>query len=164
MATLEILKYPNPVLKKQSKRIRKIDNEIREMLENMKETMLSASGIGLAAPQVNILKRAIVVSAGEDIYKFINPVITNYEGETIADEGCLSFPNMIATIKRHRWIKLKAQNEEGKKIVLEAEDLFARVIQHEIDHLNGILITDRAEPGTFREIPKEEDIEEANVI
>ena len=163
MAILQILKYPDPLLKKQSKKIVKVNDEIRELLEDMAETMYSAGGVGLAAPQVGILKRAIVVDIGEDIHKIINPVITNYKGDATADEGCLCFPGMMGTVKRYFWIRVKGIDENGKEINIEAEDLLSRVIQHEIDHLNGILIIDRAEPGTFREVPKEEIQEEAVV-
>lgn len=153
---MEILKYPSPQLKKQAKAVKKITDEIRKIFDEMEKVMLSSSGIGIAATQVDIPKRLIIASDGENIYKLINPVIVAHKGEVICDEGCLSFPGMIATIKRYKWIKCKAQNENGKKITIEADDLLARVIQHEIDHLNGILIIDRAEEGTFREIPKEE--------
>lgn len=156
MAELPVLVYPHPTLKKNSKRLRKVTEDTKQLLLDMAETMSSAYGLGLAAPQVGVPQRLITVSTGEKPYLLVNPRIVKREGEELADEGCLSFPGMVATIKRSLWVKVKGLNEEGKRVEVEVEGLLARVFQHEVDHLNGILIIDLAEPGTFRPLEKEE--------
>ena len=156
MAKLPILVYPHPTLKKNSKRLRKVTEDTKQLLLDMAETMSSASGIGLAAPQIGVSQRLITVNTGEKLYLLVNPRIVKREDEELADEGCLSFPGMVATIKRSLLVKVKGLDEEGKRVEVEAEGLLARVFQHEIDHLNGVLIIDLAEPGTFRPLEKEE--------
>jgi peptide deformylase len=148
------------ILRKPSKTVKKIDENIKSLGLKMLEIMREAKGIGLAAPQLGILKRVIVVEKIEEKgpYILINPRITKREGEEISTEGCLCFPEMIADIKRAFRVKVKGIDENGKKVEIEAEGLLARVFQHEIDHLNGILIIDRAEPQTFRKREEEKEI------
>ena len=141
---LEIKKYPDPVLRKKTQDVDKITPEIREMISDMTETMLKKDGVGLAAPQVGISKKIIVIKL-ETPKVFINPIITNKSKETdIMEEGCLSFPKFFLKIKRPKKIELIALDENGKKIEITAEGLMARVLQHETDHVNGILFVDRA--------------------
>ncbi|MCD6500425.1 peptide deformylase [bacterium] len=141
---LEIKKYPDPVLKKRAQRVREIGDEERELIKNMLETMYENKGVGLAAPQVGVLKRIIVVDIGEGPMVFINPEILKKKGgKEISEEGCLSVPGVFLKIKRWKEIKVRAKNEKGKEFEVEASGLFSHCLQQEIDHLNGKLILDR---------------------
>ena len=147
MAILEIRKFNDKVLRKRAKRVRKVDKNIRQLIVDMAQTMAKGQGIGLAAPQVGILRRVIVIHGdfkGQRILGLINPKITKMSKEKEKDtEGCLSFPGIFLEIKRAKEIKVKGLDINGKKVKLKAKDLLARVLQHEIDHLNGILFFDR---------------------
>ncbi|SEF67956.1 peptide deformylase [Caloramator fervidus] len=145
MAIRKIRTLGDEVLRKISKPVEKIDQRILTLIEDMVDTMYEANGVGLAAPQVGILKRVIVVDIGEGLYKLINPEIIYEEGEQIDEEACLSIPNRSGFVKRPKKIKVKALNEKGKEVIIEAEDFFARALCHEIDHLNGVLYIDRLE-------------------
>ncbi len=139
----QILKYPDPVLKKKSEEVTEITDEIKRLAQDLKETMFARQGIGLAAPQVGIPKRIIVVQEKTPLV-FINPKIVKKSSETtLEQEGCLSFPGIFLKIKRANEIEIKALNEEGAKISFKSEGLMARVFQHEIDHLDGVLCIDR---------------------
>jgi len=141
MATLEIKKYPEPILRKKCQELKEITPEIKELVLNMTETMLKNQGIGLAAPQVGVLKRIIAVKTSR---VFINPKIIRKSRKTIIDEeGCLSFPGLFLKIKRAKEVEIEALNENGEKIYFKTEGLPARIFQHEIDHLDGILFIDR---------------------
>lgn len=146
---LRIIRHDgDPVLRKISKEVKEVNDRIRELAEDMIETMYENYGVGLAAPQVGILKRVIVVdvdteSENQEPYVFINPVIVEQSGEQRGPEGCLSVPGVMGEITRPFKIKVEALNTDGEKFTLEAEDFFARAICHEIDHLNGILFIDR---------------------
>lgn len=142
---LKILLIGDPVLRKKAKRVEKIDDEIKKLAEDMMETMKSADGVGLAAPQVGRSIRMIVVSyEGKDMV-LINPEIIEKEGESIDIEGCLSVPGVEVPVKRAEKITLKFQNLKGKTQIIKAEGMWARIFQHEIDHLDGILIVDKIE-------------------
>lgn len=144
---MEILRYPNSVLKRPSAALLTVGNEAREMLEKMAETMYSNRGIGLAAPQIGINKQLIVVDIGDGrILRLINPLVLKKEGKEEMEEGCLSVPGIYISIKRPKKIKIKALNENGQEISLEAAGLLARAIMHEIDHLRGKLIMDHINP------------------
>ena len=147
MAILEIKKFKDPVLKKKSKKIRKVNDKIKKLIVDMAQTMEQGQGIGLAAPQVGVLKRIIVVKAdlkGQRILALINPKITKKGREKEkGEEGCLSFPGIFLEIKRAKEIRVKAININGKKVSLKAKGVLARVLQHEIDHLNGVLFYSR---------------------
>lgn len=157
----EIKTFEAPVLKKQAKRIQKITDEVLDIVSDMLDTLNESKGVGLAANQLDILRRIILVDEGEDVFCLINPRIVKTEGEEIATEGCLSFPKIIAEVKRAKVIKVKGQTLQGKNICKEIEGLVARIYQHEIDHLNGITFLERAEPGTIREMKVE--VEEENI-
>ena len=151
MSLLSIVTYPNPVLKTVCKPVEKVTKEIQKLLEEMAETMYAAPGIGLAAPQVNILKRVIVVDTvwkreenGRQLYQLINPVIVESAGSIEWEEGCLSIPEFSQIMKRSQKVTVKALDKTGKEIVIDAEDLLAVCLQHEIDHLDGKLIIDKA--------------------
>lgn len=140
----EIVKYPNPILRKRSEEIREITEEIKKLAQDMKEVMLVNQGRGLAAPQVGLLKRIIVVQSIQGPQVFFNPKIIKKSRETIIEEeGCLSFPGLFLKIKRAKEVVISSLNEKGEKISLKTEGLSARIFQHEIDHLDGILIIDR---------------------
>jgi len=147
MAILEIKKFKDPILRKRSKKIRKVNDKIKKLIVDMAQTMAKGQGIGLAAPQVGVLRRVIVVHGdfkGQRILGLINPKITKMSKEKEKDmEGCLSFPGIILEIKRAKEIKVKGLDINGKKIRLKAKGLLARVIQHEIDHLDGIVFYNR---------------------
>ena len=140
---LDIKKYPNSILKKKSEEVKEIDDETRRLIANMLETMYTNQGVGLAAPQVGILKRIFILDVGEGPKVFINPKILARKGKEISEEGCLSVPGVFLGIKRAKEITIEALNEKGEKFRVEATGLLARCLQQEMDHLNGVLILDR---------------------
>jgi peptide deformylase len=149
MAILEILHYPDPRLRNQAISVEKVDNDIRELVKNMFETMYQAPGIGLASIQVNVPKRVIVVDVSEDHDQpicFINPQIIEADGEETMDEGCLSVPGFYETVQRAEKIRVRALNEHGETFEMDADGLLAVCIQHEIDHLDGKLFVDYISP------------------
>lgn len=134
------------ILRKKCREVLTIDNKIKILLDDMIDTMYENEGIGLAAPQIGILKRIAVIDLGEDnIYKIINPKIIKSSGEQIDQEGCLSVPEIKGDVKRPKNVTVVYTDENGKEIKLEAEDLLARCICHELDHLDGILFIDKIE-------------------
>jgi len=144
MPVYEIRKYGDPILREKSKRLEDIGPKEQKIFSIMAETMYKARGIGLAAPQIGIEYQMIIADAGDKLIKLANPVIIAKEGENFLEEGCLSIPDVIVGIKRARKILVKGWNEKGKEIEMELEDLPARVILHEVDHLLGVLIVDYA--------------------
>lgn len=143
MALREIRLEDDPILRKKSKEITDITKRIEVLLEDMVDTMNEADGVGLAAPQIGVLRRAIVVDVGEGPLKMINPEILEIEGEVTDVEGCLSIPGRSGTVSRPEWVKIKYLDMEGKENILEGDGLLARAICHEIDHLEGILYIDK---------------------
>ncbi|WP_459480656.1 peptide deformylase [Clostridium saccharoperbutylacetonicum] len=143
MALRNIRKYGDDVLRKKCREIDKIDNRLLTLIEDMKETMYEADGVGLAAPQVGILKRLFVVDIGEGPLVFINPEILETSGTQTDEEGCLSLPGKTEEVTRPNFVKARALNEKGEEFEIEAEELLARAILHEYDHLNGTLFIDR---------------------
>jgi peptide deformylase len=141
MAVRVIRKLDDEVLRKKSKRVEKIDGRIQTLLDDMAETMYKAEGVGLAAPQVGILRRVIVIDVGEGLLKLINPELISYSGEQIDIEGCLSIPDVHGEVKRPESVVVRALNEKGEKVEILGSDLLARALCHEIDHLNGLLFT-----------------------
>lgn len=151
VSTLSIITYPNPALKKVSEPVERVTKEIQKLLEDLAETMYAAPGVGLAAPQVGELKRVIVLDASwgkeggkKQLYQLVNPKIVERSGEIEWEEGCLSIPEFLQKMKRSKSVKVEALDKNGKKIVVEGEDLLAVCLQHEIDHLDGKLIIDKA--------------------
>ena len=147
MAIREILTYPHPVLREKAKKVTTFDDELKTLVQDMGETMFDAPGVGLAANQIGVAKQIIVVdqSQSEEDKQFIaliNPVISDGEGSVVDDEGCLSVVECMAKVKRFQKIHVTAQDLEGKPVEFDAEERFARIIQHEVDHLNGILFID----------------------
>ncbi len=144
MAVLPIIEFPDPVLRQRARKVRKIGDSIRVLADDMVDTMRHAGGVGLAANQIGVLKRVIVIQLPEDeeAQVYINPEIVQREGERRVEEGCLSIPGFKATITRSIWVKFRGLDMESKLIRLKAEGLLAQALEHEIDHLNGILYVD----------------------
>ena len=159
MAIRQIRENGNEILRKKSKEVEKVDEKIVELLNDMLETMHKYNGVGLAAPQVGILKRVIVIDLydGNEPLKLVNPVILKTKGKQEVEEGCLSFPNQYAKVVRPEEIVAEALNEKGEKIKIKAKGLLAQAICHEIDHLNGILFVDLMLPGTLEYVEPKED-------
>ncbi|HEY3306554.1 MAG TPA: peptide deformylase [Candidatus Binatia bacterium] len=147
MAILKILKYPDPILKKAAAPVESVTVETSRLIEDMVETMYRAPGVGLAAPQVGVSRRIIVLdpdheNPGKNLLKLINPEILHAEGEVMWEEGCLSVVDFTVEIKRAANVRVVALNEKEKEVSIDAEGLLAVALQHEIDHLNGKLIID----------------------
>ena len=138
-----VLLGEDEVLRKHSRRVEKFDKRLRTLLDDMAETMIDADGVGLAAPQVGVLKRCVVIDAGDGLIELVNPEIVSMEGSVIGAEGCLSIPGRRCTVERPEKVVVAAQNRDGKAIQLEAEGLLAVAMCHEIDHLDGVLYIDR---------------------
>jgi peptide deformylase len=158
MPLLDIVTVPNKVLRSKAKEVKNIDQETKSLIDNMVETMREAPGVGLAAPQVGVLSRVIVVEWGDDedekapkkLYTLVNPEITKKSEETVLGvEGCLSIPKFIGEVERSENITIRGFNRNGQPVKINAEGWLARIFQHEVDHLNGVLFTDRAESLTM---------------
>ncbi|MGY0372131.1 peptide deformylase [Clostridium sp. JNZ J1-5] len=143
MALRNIRTEEDEILRKKSRKVDEVNDRILTLIEDMKETMYAADGVGLAAPQIGILKRIVVIDVGNGPITLINPEIMSVEGSQIDYEGCLSIPGEQGKVKRPFKVKVKALNEENKEIEIEGEELLARALCHEIDHLNGILFIDK---------------------
>lgn len=142
---LKIVTYPESILRRRAEDVDDVDDEIIRLIEDMSESMYADDGAGLAAPQVGVSKRVIVMDAGYGLKSYINPVIRARGDEVrTVDEGCLSLPGIRVDVSRPSRIVVSAMNENGDTVEVEAEGLLARVFQHEIDHINGILIIDHA--------------------
>lgn len=144
MALLEIKLYPDPILRLEARAVPKITASVRKLLDDMAETMRAAEGVGLAAPQVGVSKRIIIVDVGEGLIELINPRLEKREGLETAMEGCLSIPQYVGEVERAATVTVVGLNREGEEIRITGSGLLARALQHEIDHLNGILFIDRA--------------------
>ena len=140
---LEVRKYGNAILREKAQPVKEITQEIKALINNMAETMYRYEGIGLAAPQVGIGERIITADIGDGLIAVANPEVLHSSGVQTGQEGCLSLPGIVLEIERAGEIVVEGLNAEGKRVELRASDLFARVLQHEIDHLNGLLIIDR---------------------
>jgi peptide deformylase len=149
MAKLDILHYPDPRLYTVAKPVQTVDARIRRLIDDMKETMYAAPGIGLAATQVNVHERLLVMDISEtrdDFRVFINPEIVSQTGRAENEEGCLSVPGVYDKVTRAEWVKVRAMDRDGKSFELEAEGLLAVCIQHEMDHLLGKVFVDYLSP------------------
>lgn len=144
MAKRNIVKLGDEILRKVCRTQLSFDERLHQVLDDMAETMYEADGVGLAAPQVGILRRYCIVDAGDGLLELINPVIESAKGEQTGEEGCLSVPDKYATVTRPMKVKVRAQDRFGKSFTVKAEGLKARALCHEIDHLDGILYIDRA--------------------
>ena len=145
MAIYSIVKVGDPVLREQAKEVKSITPNVIKLLENMADTLYEAKGVGLAAPQIGISKRVVVIDTGEGLIELINPQIIKYSEETESCvEGCLSIPGIQGEVERYLKVAVRALNREGEEFEIEGEGLLARAFQHEIDHLHGVLYVDRA--------------------
>jgi peptide deformylase len=159
MAVIPIRVAPDPVLRRKAKKISTLDSSVRKLIENMKETMQDANGVGLAAPQVGIPLRLIVIRTAEDqeYIVLINPEIVKRKGEREIEEKCLSIPGYSGMVKRACLVTVKGRDQNWKEVKLKGEELLAQALEHEIDHLNGILYVDRVEnQEKLRKIEPEE--------
>ncbi len=144
MAIRAIRKDGDKILRKVSRKVDVIDDRIRILLDDMKETMKDSSGVGLAAPQVGVLRRVVVIDVGEGLIELINPVIVYESGEQTEEEGCLSVPGIRGQVKRPGKVIVRAMDRKGETVEITGTELLAVAFCHEIDHLNGILFTDKA--------------------
>lgn len=158
MAIRTIRQEDDEILRKRAREVEEIDEKIKTLIDDMVETMHKYDGLGLAAPQVGVLKRIVVIDLYDDkgVIVLINPVIKKQKGTQIVEEGCLSFPNKFAKVERPEQITIEALNINGEKIKLTGKGLLAQAIAHEIDHLNGEVFIDKILPGTLEVIQTEE--------
>ncbi len=159
MAIRNIRMEGDPILSKISKEVEKVDDKVKQLVQDMFDTMHKADGLGLAAVQVGILKRIVVIDLYDGVSKFvlINPVITKAEGEKVEfEEGCLSFPNQFAKVERYNNVTVEALDIDGKKIKIEASEILAQCIQHECDHLEGHVFKEKMIPGSLEVITPED--------
>ncbi len=154
MALREVVTLPDPVLRRKAFKVTDFGPELQTLIEDMVETMRAEPGVGLAANQVGILQRLIVVEYGEDedekappkLYVVVNPELTRLsEAVIFGTEGCLSIPGYVGKVERHEALVVKGQNRRGQAVTIKAKGWLARIFQHEVDHLNGVLFVDRAE-------------------
>lgn len=158
MAIRQIRLSNDEILRKTSREVEEVNDKIRELLQDMLETMHRYNGVGLAAPQVGVLKRVIVIDLydGSEPLQLVNPKIVKAKGKQEVEEGCLSFPNEYAKLIRPKEVIVEALNEKGEKVKIVGKDLLAQALAHEIDHLNGILFVDNMLPGTLEYIDPED--------
>lgn len=157
MSKLDIVVAGNPVLRMQAEEVKKIDKKLQRFLKDMAETMYAADGVGLAAPQVGVSKRIVVIDVGEGLIEMINPVIVKKEGSVIGGEGCLSVPDYEGEVERAEYVECEFTDRNGKRMLLQADGLLAIAVQHELDHLDGVLFIDKAK--SIMPKPKEKMIE-----
>ena len=145
MAKLKILTAGDPVLRQTAAEVTKIDKKLLKLLKDMADTMYAAEGVGLAAPQIGVSKRIVVIDVGDGIIEMINPVIVNKEGSVVGGEGCLSVPEYEGEVERAEKVECEFTDRSGKRYLIETNGLLAIAIQHELDHLDGVLFIDKAQ-------------------
>lgn len=151
---LKIIKFPNPFLRRQAKAVKKVTPQIVKLIDDMIETMHAAPGVGLAAPQVHRSLRVIVVDPGSGPLAFVNPEILERSGCQVFTEGCLCLPGVEAPVARASHVRVKALDRAGDELIIEAEGFLATILQHEIDHLEGVVFIDRVkDPSTIKYVP-----------
>lgn len=146
----------DPILRQVAKPVTKITPVIEKLLDDMVATMVDANGVGLAATQIGVLKRVIVMDVGEGLVEMVNPVILSKEGNQIDTEGCLSLPGIQGDVERALTVTVRGSNRQGEEVTLEATGLFARCVQHEVDHLDGVLFTDYLQPHQIVQVLQKE--------
>ena len=156
MAIRKVVKYGEASLRQPSKEVHKVSQKIKNLVQDMLDTMYDAMGVGLAAPQVGILKRVVVIDVGEGPIVMINPEIIETSGEQTGDEGCLSLPGKAGCVTRPNYVKARFLGEDMQEYEIEGEELLARAICHELDHLDGHMYTEKVE-GPLHEVKYEED-------
>lgn len=145
MSKLKILVAGDPILRQRSEEVKRIDKKLHRLLKDMADTMYAADGVGLAAPQIGQLKRMVVIDVGEGLMELINPVITKKEGSVVGGEGCLSVPDYEGEVERAEYVECEFTDRSGKRMLVQAHGLLAIAIQHELDHLDGVLFIDKAQ-------------------
>lgn len=145
-----IRKIGDPVLRTKAKEVEEITDRTRQLIKDMYDTMYDAPGVGLAAPQIGVSQRIVVIDVDDEPITLINPVIVERRGSQIGEEGCLSVPNERYDVERFDYVKVRAMNENGEEFEMEGEDLLARAFQHEIDHLDGVLFIDKVTRNSSR--------------
>jgi len=160
MALRKIVEIGDAKLRKVCKPQEKFDQRLRILLDDMAQTMYKANGVGLAAPQIGILRRVVVIDVGDGLIELINPVITETEGSQSGPEGCLSVPGRSGIVTRPNKLHVKAQDAQGNEIEFDAEEFFARAVCHELDHLDGVLYVDKMDEEIFDDDEDEEDEDE----
>lgn len=158
MALRKVRVMGDDVLRKKCKEVKQINERTRVLIDDMFDTMYEENGVGLAAPQVGVLKRIVVIDVGDEPLVFVNPVIIETSGEQTGDEGCLSLPGKSGVVTRPNYVKVRAFDEEMNEFELEGTELLARAICHECDHLDGILYVDKVE-GDLKTVQYDEDDE-----
>ena len=157
MALRKIREIGDPILNKTCKEVKAITDRTKDLIDDMFETMYEAQGVGLAAPQVGILKRIVVIDCGDDPLLLINPEVLETSGEQTGQEGCLSVPGKAGIVTRPNYAKVKAYNEDMEEFIVEGEELLARALLHEIDHLDGHLYVEKVEGDLMDVVPDDED-------
>lgn len=156
MGLRKIMTVKEPCLHKVCRPVEKFDGKLHKLLDDMKETLAEANGVGLAAPQVGILRRVVVVDTGEDMLELVNPELLETSGEQVGSEGCLSVPGKYGIVKRPNYAKVRAYDRDGNEFEVEGEELMARCFCHELDHLDGIVYTEIMERYLTEEEMKEQ--------
>ena len=157
MALRKIREIGDPILNTTCKEVKEITDRTKDLIDDMFETMYEAQGVGLAAPQVGILKRIVVIDCGDDPLLLINPEVLETSGEQTGQEGCLSVPGKAGIVTRPNYAKVKAYNEDMEEFIVEGEELLARALLHEIDHLDGHLYVEKVEGDLMDVVPDDED-------
>jgi peptide deformylase len=152
-----ILQYGEDVLRRTADEYPEFSDDLKALIQRMYEIMAESSGLGLAGPQVGVSRRIFVYDVGEGPHALINPRIVKSGGEEVFVEGCLSMPGLHGEVTRAGWVTVTGINEHGKKVKIKSDGLFARVVQHEIDHLDGTLFVDKADPETLSTSPIDDD-------
>ena len=156
MGLRKIMTVKEPCLHKVCRPVEKFDGKLHKLLDDMKETLTEANGVGLAAPQVGILRRVVVVDTGEEMLELVNPELLETSGEQVGSEGCLSVPGKYGIVKRPNYAKVRAYDRDGNEFEVEGEELMARCFCHELDHLDGIVYTEIMERYLTEEEMKEQ--------
>lgn len=158
---LRKLRYDgDDLLRKKAKMVQQITEGTKILLDDMKDTMDYYNGVGIAAPQVGILKKIVVISYDDEVYEMINPIVSDADGTQTSDEGCLSIPGKVGTVERPERLKVSYLNRDGENIEIEAEGSLAIIVSHETDHLEGILYKDKALQDTFRDREDDDELDE----
>ena len=157
MALRKIREIGDPILNKTCKEVKEVTDRTKDLIDDMFETMYEAQGVGLAAPQVGILKRIVVIDCGDDPLLLINPEVLETSGEQTGQEGCLSVPGKAGIVTRPNYANVKAYNEDMEEFIVEGEELLARALLHEIDHLDGHLYVEKVEGDLMDVVPDDED-------
>ncbi len=159
MAVYNVVEIGEDVLRRQAMQVRRFDERLHRMLDDMADTMYEYDGVGLAAPQIGVSKRIVVIDVGEGLIELINPEITESQGQALGVEGCLSVPERQGYVYRAQQVHIKAQDRDGEPFEFDAEGFLARACQHEIDHLNGVLYVDKLANPSDEEIRRLEEEE-----